>query len=575
MQINAALEAFKLLCRDVGSAYSLAALKAVESSGQLIKLSIDPAEYHDADSFRKDYLIYTYLRKYEGGVDDERLTREAKSTYLSVDSACKEANDRLRSMKPLPFIRDGVSVDSVLFHAREKIRSVLGDCSPTKWVEHCEWGPGATASLDAESATVDKKVTEHLFSVTGSALKYATAYLTVDSTWCSARLRVPCEGPVSPLHAWFEICDDGRYCAVPKDAWKHRSIDIQPTFNLFLQKGVGRYIRGRLKRFGVNLDDQSRNQELAKEAYSCGYATIDLQHASDSVSTELVRQLLDEEWFTLLNDLRTKSTSIDGVSHRLHKFSAMGNGFTFELESLVFWALAWATRYSLGESGPIGVYGDDIVVSQSYAQPLVAVLECVGFSVNLEKSFLTGRFFESCGRHFFMGFDVTPVYQKEVISDLASCIRAHNRVLRWSIRGDDSFRWCDSVVRSSVSFFRRLSHTYTNQYGFRERSAFTGHYSRNVYVRVPTQPWWLEMDVGLIRLWYFPSDRDGIIRLSGLRASARKRRGDDYALYATSLRRGVVVENPFLGYVNPRGDGKTNLSIYRVYAKTRDVPAWI
>lgn len=583
MQINVCLEAFKLLCRSVDSPYSRAALVATLadplSAG---RLTIDPGEYHDAELFRKDYLIYSYLRKYTGGADDTTLSKRARAVFRETDSLCLETNNRLRSTTLSPLIGNGVSVQSVLMLAREKIGQILGDCSPSKWVEHCEWGPGATSTIGAEDATVDKKVLESTLSVTGSALKYATAYVQTDLSWSSARLRVPCEGPVSSLDPWFEICDDGRYSCVDKDTRSKRSIDIQPTMNLFLQKGVGKYIRKRLKRFGVDLDDQSRNQYLASVAQDWRLATIDLSQASDTIARELVRTLLSDEWFTLLNDLRTKSISIDGTPWRLEKFSAMGNGFTFELESLIFWALAWSTQTALEHGGPIGVYGDDIIISQLSAPPLVAVLEYCGFTVNLEKSFLTGRFYESCGKHYFDGVDVTPIYQKEVVIDLHSLVRAHNRLVRWGLRGDRDFWWCGSVIRPAVSLYRQLSRTYTGQFGFRYtlfKAAPHGVRDEVTHVRadVPSQPWWYEGDVGLIRFLDFPRDVNGIVRLKGLRIQPRKRRGDEYALYATSLRRGVVVENPYLGFVNPRGGGKTSLATFRAYGPWNEgaVPTWL
>lgn len=158
----------------------------------------------------------------------------------------------------------------------------------------------------------------------------------------------------------------------------------------------------------MDLDDQRLNQRLAAKAFKDRLATIDLKNASNSVSTSLVELLLPPDWFAYLDSIRTKWTELEGKGIRLEMFSSMGNGFTFELESLIFWAICRSiTPYE------VGIYGDDIIVPQDSASEVIGVLEACGFTVNTSKSFLSGCFFESCGKHYFMGVDVTPLYWKE------------------------------------------------------------------------------------------------------------------------------------------------------------------
>jgi hypothetical protein len=112
----------------------------------------------------------------------------------------------------------------------------------------------------------------------------------------------------------------------------------------------------------------------------------------------------------------------------------MGNGFTFELETLIFWAAAKAVQEVRGCQGPLGVYGDDIIVPQLIVQEVISTLEEFGFTINKEKSFVDGRFFESCGGHYFDGVDVTPYYQKHLVDhDLEIC-RFHNRIFGLAYR---------------------------------------------------------------------------------------------------------------------------------------------
>jgi hypothetical protein len=146
----------------------------------------------------------------------------------------------------------------------------------------------------------------------------------------------------------------------------------------------------------------------------------------------LVFQALPVLWFSYLDDLRCHSTIIDGEVHKNEMFSSMGNGFTFELESLLFYAIARAVCWTEGLSGTVSVYGDDIIVPTAAYQDLVYVLGVLGFSVNTEKSFHEGGFRESCGGHYLFGRCVTPFYIRKPIDSLHDLIVTANALRKWS-----------------------------------------------------------------------------------------------------------------------------------------------
>jgi hypothetical protein len=207
---------------------------------------------------------------------------------------------------------------------------------------------------------------------------------------------------------------------------------------MFVQKGIGAMIRRRLRYAGVDLNDQSRNQRLARVGSIAGsLATIDMSMASDTVASSLVEALLPPDWFDALEQCRSQSgvlpSSTDYIQYE--KFSSMGNGYTFELESLIFYGLALAVREAYRvEDTRVAVYGDDIVVPTAMAQPLCSLLEEVGFTVNEEKSFITGPFRESCGKHYFQGHDVTPFYVRRPVVTLSDLFLLHNNFYRWLCR---------------------------------------------------------------------------------------------------------------------------------------------
>jgi hypothetical protein len=210
-------------------------------------------------------------------------------------------------------------------------------------------------------------------------------------------------------------------------------IAIEPDWNMFLQKGIGGAIREKLRRVGINLEDQSNNQLLAGLGSLYGdLATIDLSMASDCMSYELVRFLLPPDWFDALEQCRSQCGVLPSGSVVIYeKFSSMGNGATFDLETLIFWALSAAVIDLMElEDRRLLVYGDDIIVPTAAFQNVCDVLEMSGFRPNRKKSFGAGPFRESCGSHFHEGDDVTPIYIREAVTRLDRLFLLHNNTCR-------------------------------------------------------------------------------------------------------------------------------------------------
>jgi len=230
-----------------------------------------------------------------------------------------------------------------------------------------------------------------------------------------------------------EIVPGNEMFTVPKNADIDRVACKEPDINMFIQKGIGGYIRRRLRLNGINLNDQSINRSFAREGSLTGnLATLDLSSASDSISRSFVELMLPVSWFTVLDSVRSHVTVIDGVEHRNEMFSSMGNGFTFELQSLLFWVLVRAVRYFEGVSGVISIYGDDIICPAAIVPELIWVMSYFGFTVNTKKSFWTGDFRESCGGHYIDGYDITPFYLKGPLLKLTDVIHVANQLREWA-----------------------------------------------------------------------------------------------------------------------------------------------
>jgi hypothetical protein len=121
--------------------------------------------------------------------------------------------------------------------------------------------------------------------------------------------------------------------------------------------------------------------------------------------------LFPEDWYTLFDALRARDYDGAFGPGTYHKFSSMGNGTTFVIETLIFAAACSAVGADVWS-----VYGDDIAISTDKAEALAALLHFLGFDLNADKSYTDPGFpfRESCGADWYEGRRVTPFYIRDV-----------------------------------------------------------------------------------------------------------------------------------------------------------------
>lgn len=407
---------------------------------------------HSPDRAAK-YQLGRLLAKYQFPSSADARNLNALKKFKAADCDCRRFNQGRG--KYLRSLVDAGSDDvAVLFRAREFIGRVLGYSLPphdilTRDARH---GPGSTlGTVDGFVSSYDKYA-NWPYTVTQRSVRHARDLIESDPRWLGAleesyRERFDIR-PWSILNRdafWrnvFKVVDSNRVCFVPKDSQTDRPIAIEPCMNLMLQLGVDGFIRKRLKRFGINLDSQLKNQALSclgsKQYTEYGdfpYSTIDLASASDTVSLRICQILLPREWFQYLFELRSpKGMLPDGSVIRYRKISSMGNGYTFALESLIFAALCYGVAvpyFGYYPKGRVAVFGDDIVVPWQIAPELIHWLEWSGFAVNTSKSFIKGSVKESCGTDWCQGIPIRPVHMKAYPSSLADVLADRNRLGRW------------------------------------------------------------------------------------------------------------------------------------------------
>lgn len=366
---------------------------------------------------REGYLVAALFSKLpQGSNTSEVRAKAALDKFLAADARNYRSNERI--LWADGFIH-GVAVSTILDRAREICASILGSPDYVEVALQGSFSGGASTSKRRGFSTAYFKFREQS-DITERAMPYLERFTNetrfseiVDARGTLAR--------VVPGSIFF---------TVPKNAETDRGACKEPDWNMYFQKGIGDYIRARLKRVGCDLNDQSRNQGLARAGSIDGsVATIDLSSASDSNSISLVERIVPYELYRVMDDLRCPVTELpNGELYSLNMFSSVGNGFTFELESLLFLSLTRAVTSLFRKPGRISIYGDDIIAPTECAPMLLDLLGFCGHKPNADKTFHTGFFRESCGKHYFHGIDVTPVYVRESLeSDLSAFIQCRNR----------------------------------------------------------------------------------------------------------------------------------------------------
>ena len=428
------------------------------------------------EQFHAKYQAAAFLKKYQFPGDAESRRDVAISGFLSAEAVCDEVNSSDRFGRNLSL---NSALAEALPHMREFCSLVLGNLVDLQSVEdNARHGPGSSLCTTKGRVTKYFKYSDLPYTVTASSRAYAKSLIQGDERWFGAlseeyrdRHGIPYHYPISVDHMFEEflhVVPGNKITFVPKDGRKDRPIAIEPRMNLFLQLGVDGFIRKRLKSWGCDLDYQGKNQRFAMLGSTHRddrrFATIDLSAASDSVSLSLCHAILPSEWFAYLMDLRSPIGTVTGkglapFSLRYEKLSSMGNGYTFAVESLVFLAVCYAalkisqSPYSIKHD--VAVFGDDIVVPQHVALLVIELLGSCGFTTNVEKTFVTGKFKESCGKDFFHGVLVRPLSFSDPVSDIKELFALRNRCRHmsdvFSHEGlcpsfDEAVRYIDTLI---------------------------------------------------------------------------------------------------------------------------------
>lgn len=415
----------------------------------------DPREYASASEYLKDAQAVSFLRKAEflGEMGESSLDPEgaALASFYKSELRCKSTNIRLaKHMHGLQRSRN-VLIPQILEDARRFIKSVLPTRPPKVGEIDVRFGPGSTSQCSGDSVTLADKLVAFPEVTPGS--RHLVDVVKNSSTWFHLVASVHPGCLYKPCYVTDDFGDSvlipqrtliaprltrgNRYVMVNKTAKTKRGIAVEPHTLSCIQLAVGSILADVLAKIGIQKDVAQNVHARLAELASSGddLCTVDLEAASDTIAFQLVKLLLPWSWFVFLASLRSEETYIEGRWVALEKFSSMGNGFTFELETLIFYALvrAVSNRVDGQLSRPVAVFGDDIICSKRCYVLLKQVLGFCGFAVNPSKTFVGVGFNESCGRDFFQGEAVRPYFLKEEPTSVTDWYGVANGVMRFAL----------------------------------------------------------------------------------------------------------------------------------------------
>lgn len=455
------------------------------------------------------------------------LREDLINRFIAIEQDNKENNLTLASRKSF-------QANSIIYTANRIIKRVLGQ-APLVEEFTPFFGPGSTYSLTGDSSTIVEKL-ESTPDVTPHALHLATEFLQYYPDLFQSR--------------GINLVPGDRVSAVPNTYKKMRLVCPGPSLNMLLQRNIGLAIKKRLNRVGIHIDTQQSFHGFLVKEFHDTIATIDMSDASDRIYTELVRQLFDglPEWWALLNNSRSKRVLLrkDLGWHDLERFCSQGNGFIFELETLIFYSIAQASIIlNTGKEGLVSVFGDDTIVNKDHAQYVVDALTILGMRVNSDKTYIDTRFKESCGVDTFDGINVRPLYFKEFSGGIYGYYELCNRVRQIASKRCEDSALCRNFYRPWKRIISYLEERHIC-YGPEELGDAVIHDTTNSY----------------------GTTQAGILRIKGLstRYSKEKyrhpkgdRSGLSYALMGYDsngvLPRGVVRSPKFIVY-RPRSRGQ-------------------
>jgi hypothetical protein len=359
---------------------------------------------------------------------------------LQEDSKRKFLVNQERLMNFVLDASDPVTRD-IVWRARGWAEHILGEFNSIEVCERATFGKKSSVGVPMREACEGARYEP---PISGSA-DHVDWFLKYYGKWNRPALNYAQELEVSRKVPLTSNVDCLEAVLVAK-TWKSlRMIMPNTTLGTLYSSGVGRMIEERLRAFGFDIRTlQPVHGELARIGSVTGsLVTADQSMASDNITVKLIDTIFPWRWASALRFGRIERIALYGDVIESPTFATMGIGFTFPLQTLLFLVLLLAIRdhLSLGDETVVSVFGDDLVYATEMHPLVVDVFPKLGLVLNLDKTFASGHFRESCGQDYYRGYDVRPMHLASVEGQSAGKRRAEaylyktfNALMRrWSV----------------------------------------------------------------------------------------------------------------------------------------------
>lgn len=426
---------------------------------------------------------------------DEQLERRTISSYVEF----QQSVSLLDINNPIVF--------RVVQEARKIAKRILGVFDPDAIISFARFGKRSSIGCSFQDAYIDYKlVTVPAFTSTVAARKwFFNDYLPNDPVLQRIVKRL-FRSAKKQQKAFNFVCASLKLVNVPK-SWKTlRTITPLSLLELFYTFAVGGMVQEKLAENGLDITVlQAVHRELARLGSSgqVKIATTDLRRASDSILSQLLCAMLPRDWFNALKLAFCRYVNVDGVTMATHTVLPMGNGFTFPVETLIFYCLTKAIGNLARVKGIFSAYGDDIIYPSKLHKFVCKVFPLLGLTINEEKSYADSFFRESCGGDFYRGCDVRPYIFKgegQTMSRsryLCLLYKAYNGLrTRWAEEElPNTFRWIMSEITYIGKRVLQVPWSFPDYSGVRTKTPMAHNWlvpwSRVKASGLYTQPPWL------------------------------------------------------------------------------------
>jgi hypothetical protein len=394
--------------------------------------------------FKATYQIQSVVKRYRYRNDiysDEELIQMAVKGFKDTQSRLAAVN-----LDDLP-----ASSQIVLDLAARYVAEVLGPYSDEECRDLCRFGRKASVGIPARLAC---EAARWELPITGSREQISwfdsemSQNAMVQDYWASQKESDPTRSTyLETSHLTLSL--------VPKTFKSLRAIMPNTTIGSYMSFGLGEIMRKRLKAKGYDIRTlQMRHRVLARSASVHGlHVTADLSSASDSITVALVKRLFPADWFEILTRSRIGKVLLpDNSSIESLTFCTMGIGYTFPLQTLVFLSLLKAIEATLFhrlDRRTISVYGDDMIYSSRMHNDVLRYFGQFGFVINVDKTFVTGRFRESCGGDYYHGVDVRPFQPRNGPANVGS--KTYEAMLYKYVNGLLA-RWSEHEIGRTLNY---------------------------------------------------------------------------------------------------------------------------